>query len=195
MSSRQRSETVDLVQLYDQRNDRAMELDSVENTLPMMTRSHHTIHEGNHYTVAVLDADVDIAGPKYVRITTPNTTARIHFNAVVSAGAAATVEFYENPTLNAAGNGLTEYNNDRNSTNTAVATTFEDTTTQAPNNDGTLLFAFRVGGTGVGQTSVSGEGATREEWILDQNQDYLVKVTVDADNTQVLINFLWYEVV
>jgi hypothetical protein len=113
---------------------------------------------------------------------------------LVAADAAATVAFYEDPTLDAAGSALTEYNNDRNSSTAAVATTFEDTTTQAPNNDGTLLFSFRVGGTGVGQSSISGEGTTRQEWILKANEDYLVKVTVDGDNTEVFINLMWYEV-
>ena len=155
---------------------------------------HHEIHEGNHYTVAVVDSDVDIAGPKYVRITAPDTETRIHFVAAVSADGASLVELYEDPTLLAAGNALTEMNNNRNSGNVATATTFEDTTTQAPNNDGTLLFAARIGGTGVGMTRLAGQLANREEWILDQAEDYLIKVTVDADNTEVAIVLTWYEV-
>jgi len=144
--------------------------------------------------MAVVDTDVDIAGPKYVRITAPDTTVRIHFMGVVSADAAALVELYEDPTILAAGNALTEQNNNRNSANVATATTFEDTTTQAPNNDGTLLFAGRIGGTGLAQTRFAGNVADREEWILKQNEDYLVKVTVDADNTEVAIVLTWYEV-
>jgi len=168
--------------------------DSIENARVSIAFQHHEIHEGNHYTVAVVDTDVDIAGPKYVRITAPNTTKHIHLIGIVSASAACLVEFYENPTPLADGNALTEQNNDRNSANAATATTFEDTTTQAPNNDGTLLFASRIGGTGVAQTRFAGSAADREEWILKQGEDYLVKVTVDADNTEVAIVLTWYEV-
>lgn len=194
MSTRGLSPNVNLVQLYDQRNDRKSELDSVDDHLPTIAITHHEIHEERTFTVAVVDTDVDIIGPKYVRITTPNDATRIHFQAIVSADKACIVEFYEDPTLLAAGAALTEYNNDRNSGTATVATTFEDTTTQAPNNDGTLLFAFRVGGTGVGQTSISGEGATREEWILKQDEDYIIKVTSDDDDTTVVVVMFWYEI-
>ena len=169
-------------------------VDALDSTRVAIAFQHHEIHEGNHYTVSVVDLDVDIAGPKYVRITAPDSATRIHFVGVASADGAALVEFYEDPTILAAGTALTEYNNDRNSANTATATTFEDTTTQAPNNDGTLLFAGRIGGTGRAQTRIAGELANREEWILEQNEDYLVKVTVDANNTEVIIVLTWYEV-
>ena len=193
MSSRSRSPNIVLVQQADQRNDRIAMLDSSHSVPISVDSVHHEIHEGHHFTVVVVDTDVDIAGPKYVRITTPNTVARMHFEAMVSADGAVLVEFYEDPTLLAAGAALTERNNDRNSSVTSVATTFEDTTTQAPNNDGTLLFAFRAGGTGVGQTRISAELSKRQEWVLKQNEDYLVKVTADADNTEVIVVFAWYE--
>lgn len=169
-------------------------IDAVENARVTIAFQHHEVHEGKHYTVAVVDTDVDIIGPKYVRITAPDTAARIHFMGVVSADGAALVEFYEDPTILAAGTALAEQNNERNFPNAATATTFEDATTQAPNNDGTLLFAGRIGGTGVAQTRFAGSLADREEWVLKQNTDYLVKVTVDADDTEVVIVLTWYEV-
>ena len=169
-------------------------VDSVDQARVTIAFQHHEVHEGNHYTIAVVDADVDIAAPKYVRITAPDTATRIHFMGVVSADGASLVELYEDPTILAAGTALTERNNDRNSANAATATTFEDTTTQAPNNDGTLLFAGRIGGTGAAQTRFAGNVADREEWILKQATDYLVKVTVDADDTEVVIVLTWYEV-
>ena len=169
-------------------------IDSVENARVTIAFQHHQLHDGHHYTVATVDSDVDIAGPKYVRITAPDTTKRIHLVGIASASAACLVEFYEDPTILADGNALTEKNNDRNSANVTTATTFEDTTTQAPNNDGTLLFASRIGGTGIAQTRFAGSAADREEWILKQAATYLVKVTVDADNTEVAIVLTWYEV-
>ena len=169
-------------------------VDSVENARVTIAFQHHQLHDGHHYTVATVDSDVDIAGPKYVRITAPDTTKRIHLVGVVSASAACLVELYEDPTILVDGDALTKQNNDRNSANVSTATTFEDTTTQAPNNDGTLLFAGRIGGTGVAQTRFAGSVADREEWILKQAATYLVKVTVDTDSTEVAIVLTWYEV-
>ena len=155
---------------------------------------HHEIHDGNHYTCNSIDTSVDIAAPKYIRCTAPDTTTRIHWVTEISADGAALVEFFENPTILADGNAMTEQNNDRNSLNTAELICREDCTTQAPNNDGTLLFSRFIGGTGVGGTSTSGELGTRQEWILKQAEDYITKVTVVANGTQVTINQTWYEV-
>ncbi len=146
---------------------------------------------GNHYTTTIYDSDVDIAAPKIVRITAPNTATRIHLIVFVSGDGGFLFEFYEDPSINAAGAALTEYNNERNSANAATATTFEDTTTEAPNNDGTLLDASYSGGE---KKRVSGDIGSRDEWVLKQNEDYLVKVTADADNTKITVILKWYEV-
>ena len=155
---------------------------------------HHEIHKGNHYTCNTLDESVDIAAPKYVRCTAPDSATRIHFIAEISTDGAAKVEWFENPTILAAGDAMAENNNDRNSANIATLICREDATTQAPNNDGTLLFSRFIGGTGVGGTSTAGEFGTRQEWILKQAFDNLVKVTVAANGTQVSITLSWYEV-
>lgn len=169
-------------------------IDGVDQAKIGIDLPHHEIHDGNHYTCNVVDTSVDIAAPKYIRCTAPDTTTRIHWVTEVSADGAALVEFYENPTINAAGTAMAEQNNDRNSPNTAELVCREDATTQAPNNDGTLLFSRFIGGTGVGGTSTSGEIGTRQEWILLQAGEYIIKVTVAANGTQVSITNAWYEV-
>jgi len=169
-------------------------VDDVDSSRISINLVHHEIHDGNHYTCNTLDTSVDIATPKYVRCTAPDTPTRIHWVTEVSTDGAALVEFYEDPTINAAGTAMVEQNNDRNSGNTADLVCREDCTTQAPNNDGTLLFSRFVGGTGVGGSSTSGEFGSRQEWILDQAKEYIVKVTVGANGTQVSITNSWYEV-
>lgn len=166
-------------------------IDEVDQAKIGIDLPHHEIHEGNHYTCNALDEDVDIASPKIIRCTTPNTSTRIHWLTEVSANGAAKVEFFENPTINAAGSAMAENNNDRNSLNTAEVICREDATTT---DDGTLLFSRFIGGTGVGGTSTSGEIGTRQEWILKQNEDYIIKVTVEANDTKVSISNTWYEV-
>jgi len=169
-------------------------IDDVDNARIGIDLVHHEIHEGNHYTCNTIDASVDIASPKYVRCLAPDTAVRIHWVTEVSTDGAALVELYENPTLLAAGTAMTEYNNDRNSLNAATVQCFFDSTTQAPDNDGTLLFSRFIGGAGVGGKSTSGEYGSRQEWILKQAYNYLIKVTVAANATQVSVTNSWYEV-
>ena len=169
-------------------------VDDIASAKVTIDSAHHEIHEGKFFTFVIIDTDVDIAAPKYVRITSPDTTTRIHFTGQVYVTASSLIELYENPTINAAGGAITIYNNDRNSGNAATATAFEDTTTQAPNNDGTLIDSGRAGGAARPNFRIGGETARRNEWILKQNEDYLIKITPDADNTEVIVSITWYEV-
>lgn len=180
------------VQIHD--GTTGAEVDSTAGYLVFMDVAHHKIHEEAYYNFAHYDNDVDIAGPKYIRITTPNTATRIHFVYEVDVGASGgLIELYENPTLLAAGTQGTPRNSNRNSASTATATVFYDSTTQPPNNDGTLLEVHFVGVSG-GAAKSGGSVEARHEWILKQNTTYLVKFTATADNTAYTGHFHWYEV-
>ena len=150
---------------------------------------HHEVHDGKYFTVTDYDNDVDTAAPKYWRITAPNTTTRIHCTIVIYVSAAGLVQFYENPTISGAGTALTAYNNDRNSTNAATATTFKDTTTSG---DGTLLEQAYLG-TSNNRTKVGGDARQATEFILKQNEDYVVKFTPAANDAQAVVAIEWYE--
>lgn len=152
---------------------------------------HNYVHGGSHFVWSHTDSDVDIAGPKYVRITAPDTAIRVHLIIEVDIGVSGgLVELYENPTITAAGTAGTPYNSNRNSVGAATATVFYDTTTSA---DGTMLDSRILGSSG-GAARFGGEASTRNEWVLKQNEDYLVKFTASADNTGYSISFSWYEV-
>ena len=194
MNPRVVSEAVTLVQLCDPKGNRVAHLDSAHSDPVNIDIVHHMIHDEKFFSFVVIDVDVDIETPKYIRITTPNTDARIHFTGQVYVTAASLIELYENPTINTAGSPVTIYNNDRNSIVATTATAFEDTTTTAPDNDGTRIDAGRAGGAARPNFRIGGETARRNEWILKQNEDYLIKITPDADNTEVVISITWYEV-
>ena len=66
----------------------------------------------------------------------------------------------------------------------------QDCTTQAPNNDGTLKYDGFSGGE---KKRVAGESGSREEDVLKQDTEYIVKVTPDADNTEISIIIEWYK--
>ncbi len=161
--------------------------------LPVMEVAHHKVHEGDHYSVSDVDADVDIVGPKYWRITTPDSAIEFHVTFGIAASAGVTVELYEDPTISGAGTAITIYNNNRLATNlnTTTATAYYDTTTSA---DGTLIFTTKVGSAGPGVIQrIGGNTRNAAEWILKQNEDYLIKVTADADTTEVVWNAEFYE--
>jgi len=179
------------VRLYDPESDFESQLDSVEGSLISIDNVHHAIHDGEHFQACIFDSDVDIAAPKYIRITTPDTTVGQHIIIDVSADGGFLFEFYENPTINAAGSAVSIHNNNRRSTNTSTSNVYEDTTTQAPNNDGTRLCGGYSGGE---KKKATAEAGSRTEWILKQNEDYIVKITPDADNTRIMANLAWYEV-
>ena len=134
-------------------------LDSVEQSRIGIDLVHHEIHEGKFFSISVIDTDVDTGAPKYIRITAPDTSTRIHFTGQVYVTAASLVEFFENPTISTDGDALTEYNNDRNSSNTPTATTFEDTTVS---DDGTRIDAGRAGGAARPNFRIGGETARRK---------------------------------
>lgn len=167
-----------------------VEIDS-EKYLVGISLPHHKVHEGIHYSFSDVDTDVDISGPKYWRLTTPDNDIEFHITIGIAASAGVTVELFENPTISGAGTALSIYNNDRRSGNTTTATAFYDSTTSA---DGTLIYTTKVGSAGPGVVQrIGGNTRNEAEWILKHNEDYLVKVTADADNTEVILNVEFYE--
>jgi len=152
------------------------------------------VHDGDHFFTHGCDEDVDTGSPKYWVIETPDTTTWAHFLVdELYSDAGCKWELFEDPTLDAAGNSLVVFNNNRNSAATSGVTVKEDCTTQAPNNDGTLLICWRTGDTGTGffSPSRSGDAEGERVMILKQNEQYILKATPDADDTAVYMQISW----
>lgn len=165
-------------------------VDHITDALITVDHPHHEIHEGDHFFVNNYDSDVDTATPKYYRLTTPDTTKWGHLVLSYSSTGAGLWEFFENPTLNAVGTALTAFNNNRNSSNTAGITAFQDTTTTS---DGTLLWTDKTGADGIGGTKSASTSGREMELILKQNEDYILKFTPDANDAKVVVQLSWYE--
>jgi len=149
---------------------------------------HYKVHEGEFFICSDYDDNVDIATPKKWLMTTPNSTTRFHIKVNVECDTGSLLELYENPTISTTGTALTAYNADRNSTTTTTMTFYKDATTSA---SGTRLQVARVG---AGRDRrLGGVARERAEWILKQDEDYLIVVTVDSDNAEVTINIEGYE--
>ena len=164
--------------------------DALDRWFVTMSGQHHEIHEGNSYTYPFVDLDVDIAAPKYILFRTPDDTEEQHLTISVSADGVAEAELFENPTVDVVGSEKIPINRNRRSTNTSNVLLYEDPTISL---DNVLLAHMDFGGAGVGQTKLTGDASTRDEFILQRNEDYVIKVTMAADDTHVNITPDWYE--
>ena len=152
--------------------------------------AHKEIHSGSHFFYSDYDSDVDTASPKYYRITTPNTTKWAHMIFTFYSEGVGTWQLFENPTVNAAGTTATVFNNNRNSATAATVVIAYDATSTS---DGTLLKTWRTGSGTNAPSRVGTESRNDTEIILDQDQDYFLKFTPDADNAKTKVELEWYE--
>jgi hypothetical protein len=146
------------------------------------------INSGNHFIASSYDSDVDIAGPKYWKIITSNTTKWVHMNFIYSCSAAGLWEIYENPTYGTtpgAGTELAAYNNNRNSATASGLTLKVDPTLGSGEpSAGTLVWSEYMAAAGMSEKC---------NLLLKQNEDYLIVFTADGDNTKVNLMLSWYE--
>ena len=118
-----------------------------------------------------------------------NSTNVSHARYTVDVNKECIVYLYENPTVTDAGTGVGEVNRDRESTATTGVTCFIGSTIAA---DGTLLDNHILG-------SAAGGGAygdnlnTELEWNFKASEDYIVKVTVLNNDTDITFSWTWYE--
>jgi hypothetical protein len=143
-------------------------------------------NNGLQFSASDYDSDIDISGPKYWSIRTPNTTKYAHMVISLSASAAGILEIFENPNLGstgAIGEALTSYNGDRNSSTAATTLVYYDATVSGVGaSDGTKIYNEYII-----------DKSKDKKFILKKNEDYLVKFTSIADNNKASVGFEWVE--
>lgn len=165
--------------------------DTVSSSLCTIHVEHHEIHEGHHFTCQDYDSSVDNASPKYWHLKAPDTSTRCHLVMALSAAGPGVIEFFENPTTTGDGSALTIHNNDRNNSNSAELAIYYDPTVTG---DGTRLCVNVIGTNGATPIGGSGGNIKREnEYILKQNEQYIVKFTPTNDGTATSCCFEFYE--
>jgi len=153
---------------------------------------HHKIHEGKHFTCQIYDNDTDATDSKYLLVRAPNTTTRIHYVFNAKSSINGTLFFYKGPTTSSTGTLLTSFNNDGNSTSVASLKIWEDPTVIV---DGSQILVNVMGTDSVSPTGDSGGVTDRsKEYILEQNEDYLIEYNSLSNNNRVNICNEWYEV-
>jgi hypothetical protein len=163
--------------------------DAATYALNTVDYAHHEIHAGSFYTAGTA-LDLAAGGTVQLKITTPNTTKWAHFVGLVNVESESTVSWYENPTSPGAGATITPINHNRNSANTATCAVAGTAAGTFSGTIGTTLVQYNMGsGKGVG-------GETREvnEWVLKQNEDYVLEVVNNASGASLTTVVLaWYE--
>lgn len=163
-----------------------IEKSSTTGAAKTITYEHHEVHGGSFYH-AFYQLDLGNGATQDMLIVTPDTTKWGHFTWSVITELEATVYFYEGTTTSADGTSLTVFNRNRNSANTAGITAFHTPTVTGA---GTALDTVVAGS---GRTAGGNTRATNE-WILDQNNKYMLRVTNNtANNNQVSMIVNWYE--
>lgn len=154
---------------------------------------HHKIHEGRSFVAYIIDTTVNSgeANAKEIHILTPNTAARFHIFGVLQATNSGIVEIRENPTITVNGSAVVKGNRDRNSVIVSVLEIYEDPTVTV---DGLLISGGLVGANDVGNKGIGGIDRTDAEFILKQNEQYLIRFIADNDNTKIVIRLNWYEI-
>ena len=151
---------------------------------------HHEIHEGGSFCVCEafeLDTGVD----REYLLVTPDTAKRIHMVISVLGSLDVDMDLYEETTL-ADGTGITARNRNRNASDSAALVV---THTPTGSGDGNLLAATKIGSAAGGGPlgGAGGEALARAEWLLKQNESYLLRVTSGSDGNRISLSLDWYE--
>lgn len=150
------------------------------------------LHNGDHYTFITHDADADVNDTVGVIFVTPNTTKWIHLIVNISGALQTEVSIFET-TTRGTGALQTDYNNNRNVSDTSGAIIYAIANGGA---NGTLIFQDHFGiDTGAGANTVTGGGTSRgeREWILKQNTSYMIIGVSLTINNVISMSLLWYE--
>ena len=173
-----------------------------------ITNTHGQIHEGDAFsaTFSITTANTDDHRTA-IGFLTPNTTKWFHLVVSVETTASAELFIIENPTLDLdAGTNVANVNRNRNATQTSVMlsretaatanehTTYSEAQIAAANFTPTTPLFYQLLGGGQGNTAAGGTSRDTQEWVLDQNQDYLVMIqNVGANANTHVIHLEWYE--
>jgi len=162
-------------------------IDGSTNSLQVIDYAHHEIHEGSSF-VASKVFTAPVGGKVNIGMITPaGTTNLIHLTFSVICDAAYTVSFYEADDYEG-GTLVTGYNRNREVGTPPADLDITHTDTDQGSGTGTELWTFAGGA----NKTVTTSGSDRHEFVLENEQSYLLEVTA-SQNDIVTIELNWYE--
>ncbi len=151
---------------------------------------HAKIHDGKGFGVTHTFTTIAAGGTADILLQNPSGNfSHIRLYQFASTTAPGTVTLYEGTTFTDAGTALTEHNRRRSSSTTANLVVTHTPTVTA---NGTELETDLI----AGERRVGGTARTTvQEWLLNQNEDYLIQYTNESNATAdfVVFNIFWYE--
>jgi len=166
------------------------EVDELTPSLTVITVPHNRVHVGDMYSASHYFASIESAANAEILVKV-GSNKELHFLFSIGAGAEAVVYIFEDPTITDDGTILSIHNMNRNSSNTSDANAYYNPTTSA---DGTQLCVGLLPGAEK-KNDMGGTIRHDTEWILDENTNYLIRVTNNGQGAEaVAIQLEWYEV-
>lgn len=178
---------------YNGTNWQNARLDESTRSLQTIDYEHHEIHGGSTYTMFRSDT---LATDDVVQLywSTPDTTEEPHVVFEWYGAGAVTISLLEDITYSSGGTAFTPVNHNRRGTPGTSNCTCK------VGSDGALADAISyTGGTtlftansGAGR-QIPGSGSHSEEFMLEQNLDYLLELTAIGNNIICQVSASWYE--
>lgn len=159
--------------------------------LVTMSREHHEIHAGEHYTAQDYDDEVDIGTPKYWLVVAPSAPDECHMTATIRSSKNGLVEIFGEPTISSNGTPVDVYNNNTTSSNTAATAFYADPTVTADGNRRCVNVMGTDSASPAGDSG--GIGERNHEWII-QDGYFLIKYTTQTNDNRVSLCIDFYEV-
>ena len=177
-----------------------IEIDEATGAITMIEYEHHEIHAGDSFKADINTDDIQTEGVNnalHISFTTPNTTEWAHLVIYGWAGGGAELSIVEAPGGGVAGGAnLAIFNRNRNSSETSTLISTDDTATNEMTQDATVP----IGGTeihhwklGAGKNKIGGDTRGNEEFILQQNTTYSIRMTSTNANIPGQLTLEWYE--
>jgi len=164
--------------------------DPYANAIITIESEHAHIHEGEGFQISGEAAAIGAGASAYFLI---DPILPVHWRdyRFIADGAPVDIELFENPTVTDNGTAITSYNRNRLSSHTAQVVVYSGPTVT---DDGTRLYITRIVGTGTGANAKGEVEGLPLEWVVDNGNTYLMKLTNnDTSDVSIIYNFFWYE--
>ena len=160
-----------------------------DGVVPVIEKEHYEVHEGDFYSATSVDSNITTPEAHYWMFVAPDTSARIHLNASISADGAGLIYLYAEGTVSDSGVAIIPINNDRNSTNLTTARLYNS---PAITTKGNLLMASYFGANN-NKTQFGGSAKNNAEYILKQGKVYIIEYLPDTDGKTAVLVIEFYE--
>ncbi len=185
---------------YNGTNWQPVRLDTVTRSIQTMSYPHHEIHGGSGWDLTEV-VDIPADDVYDIQITTADVSPK-HAHMTINFASEQEIEWwwYENVAINVAGTTLTQRNHRRPSGDAGSIVTLAgilNTSIANANSDTAIVGATQLAhgkvGSNTKKTEGGGGGESREEWILEADEDYSLRFFNLGTGGYVSYHIDWYE--